>query len=106
MTLDEFRYTGYKTVADFLARAGFAESVRTGRKIGGFPEFTSGFTVIPDSDDSVLVMHDTGMRRDDPAQVRPMLDKYREALVKSGFAAEVRDEPILPLMLIVKRMSA
>jgi hypothetical protein len=53
-------------------------------------------------------MHDmsTGVRGRNAAQVRPMLDKYREALVKGGFAAEVREEPLLPLRLIVKRMSA
>lgn len=106
--MSEFTYTGYKTVADLLATAGFARSDRTGREVGGFPEFSEGFTVSPDSEDSVLVMHDmrTGVRGRNEAQVRPMLDKYREALLERGFAAELREEPLLPLMLIVKRMSA
>ena len=88
-----------QTVSDLLTKAGFAQSDRTGREVGGFPEFSEGFTVSPDWKDSVLVMHDTGARRDDPAQVRPMLDKYREALAEVGFAAELREEP---LALIVK----
>ena len=62
--------------------------------------------MLPDSDDSVLVMHDTGVRRDDPAQVRPMLDKYREALVEVGFAAELREAPLLPLVLIVRPLGS
>ena len=106
--MGEFKHTGYKTVADFLASAGFAESVRTGREVGGLPEFSEGFTVSPDSEDAVLVMHNmsTGVRGRNEAQVRPMLDKYREALVEGGFAAEVREEPLLPLMLIVRPLDS
>jgi hypothetical protein len=106
--MSELGHTDDRAVSDLLTRAGFARSERTGREVGGFPEFSEGFTVSPDSEDSVLVMHDmsTGVRGRNAAQVRPMLDKYREALVKGGFAAEVREEPLLPLRLIVKRMSA
>ncbi len=98
----------YVDVLDLLASAGFARSDRTGREIGGFPEFSEGFIVSPDAPDSAMVMHlmGTGVRGECRAEVQPMLHKYREALVEGGFAAELREEPLLDLALIVKRVSA